>query len=173
MTTKPENLAYHEGGHVVMAYVVHRRFKYASVEPGKDHKGLASFQDPGKWLESDMKPMKPRSRNEAEKEILCILAGSEALKLFTGTDNLSPSDVDSCTGDYEAALHVARSVCEEPEELSAYVEWLTLRTRNILRTTANWNRVRAVARELVKTHRIGYIKARKIIRRTDSSPVST
>ena len=50
------------------------------------------------------------------------------------------------------------------DETGAYIDWLFIKVRNMLKSDLIWLSVERLANELLKTPTIGYVKARKIIR---------
>ena len=150
--------AYHESGHAVAAYCVNRKFRYASIKQGEDCFGQVLYE---KYRDS-FKPDRLetyRIRPQIEKTIITSLAGNAAERILCGdetNDSLSMHDFANAV-DFAGYLTVSN------EEAEADVNWLFIRSKNILKLDFNWNAVKELAEQLIKRKKIGYRTARKII----------
>lgn len=152
-----QRLAYHEAGHAVAAYLVHRRFTEVSIisDPDKNTLGHCSTA----WVPTFAPDVdsSPKTRNQVEARIITSLGGPVAENLLTGrTVSLERSS------DIHDALNLSGYVCGDEKEESAYVNWLWECTRLLL--GRHWAAIQALAQELVKRRRIGERLARKTIR---------
>lgn len=152
-----QRLAYHEAGHTVAAYLVHRRFTEVSIIPDENtlgHCGTARVPTFAPDVDSS-----PKTRDQVEARIITSLGGPIAESLFTGrTVSLKKS------WDIHNVLGLSGNMCGDEKEESAYVNWLWERTRLLISFDRHWTAIQALAQELVKRRRIGERLARKTIR---------
>jgi hypothetical protein len=161
--TKLERAAYHEAGHAVASYLVHRRLACVSIVPNPDdntlgrceYRNLATFKPDA--------PLTCRFRSQIEKLITVLLAGAMAERLRTGRIYRKGSD-DDMTQAYDAAM----CLFDEDKEARAFVDWLWERTRNLIGFEPHWAAVEALAKELRERRFIGERLARQIIRQAMS-----
>lgn len=159
--TELERIAYHEAGHVVMAYVLRQKFHFITIDPEKldeNTGGLVRLVHSNKHLET-IKFGGFGSWALTEKQIKITLGGEVASGLFVGRKSwkLAEDDVQAC-------LSLTEKQCGDEEEANAYLNWLLLSVRNELNLPDNWVRVRAVAEALMEKKTLNYRKAREIIR---------
>jgi len=151
-------IAYHEAGHVVAAYVVKRKFQYVSIEPDKESLGHVLFQrfsdkfQPEFQEENKIRPM-------LEKTIITGLAGEIAEKKFCNDE----IDFQSSRSDFDNVFDYICYFVGSIEEAQAFLNWMIVRTKNIISLDFNWNAVKELAEQLIKRKKIGYRTARKII----------
>jgi hypothetical protein len=158
ITKKLESTAYHEAGHAVMAYHVRRRFKYVTIEQEEDSLGHILLSRWPKGIEPGI-DSGARVENYLKNSILIDLAGHAAERLFKGRNNWVGSRQD-----VQTAVEFADYVCGSNEESQAYVKWLFIKARNIIRLEPYWDSIKALAKELLIKKKIGYMAARKIIK---------
>jgi hypothetical protein len=155
---KLEKTAYHEAGHAVAAFYMKRPFRYVTIEPDEDclgHIMYKKFRDSfNPEIGSDREIRKP-----LEKAITTAFAGPIAEQIFSGRKNIV-----GAKGDLRDALNYAFYLCGSPEETEAYVNWLWIRTKNMIRQPAKWCSVEGLAKELLDYRKIEYMKARRIIK---------
>ena len=157
--TKLERAAYHEAGHAVASYLVHRRLACVSIIPNPvdntlgrcEYRNLATFK-PGA-------PLTGRFRSQIEKLITVLLAGAMAERLRTGRIYRKGSG-----DDMKQAYDAAMCLFDEEKETRAFVKWLWERTRNILSYGPHWAAVETLAGELKERKFIGERLACQIIR---------
>jgi hypothetical protein len=158
--TKLERAAYHEAGHAVASYLVHRRLACVSIIPNPidntlghcEYRNLADFKPDA--------PMNSRLRVQIEKLIIVLLAGAIAERLRAGSVYRNGSE-DDMTLAYNAAMYLSG----EAKEARAFVNWLSAHTRNLLASGPQWAAVEALAGELTERRFIGERLARQIIRK--------
>jgi ATP-dependent Zn protease len=156
-----EETAYHEAGHAVAAYVLRRRFSKASIVREEDSLGrLTRPPSYGTGFEPEL-DYKGTSKPWIEQEIMSLLAAGTAVDLLTGREDWGEGEVES--SDLQKAHVLAEMVCGSNEEVEAYLNWLAIRTRNMLSNPPYWAAVEALAGALLEQQEIGYRKARKII----------
>lgn len=159
--TELKRTAYHEAGHVVMAYILHKRFHFITIDPKKldeNTGGLVLLADSNKLL-NNINMGFYVSRTAIERQIKITLGGEVACGLFVGHENwkLSGDDAIVC-------FRIANSQCGDEEESEAYLNWLLLSVRNELSLPHNWVCVCAVAKALMKQQTLSYRKTREIIK---------
>ncbi len=157
--TKLERAAYHEAGHAVASYLVHRRLACVSIIPNPidhtlghcEYRNLATFKPDA--------PVTNRLRAQIEKLIIVLLAGATAERLKLGSVYPNGSG-DDMTLAHNTAMYLSG----DDKEAKAYVNWLSARARNLLASESHWNAVEIFAKELTKRRFIGERLARQIIR---------
>ncbi len=162
--TKLERAAYHEAGHAVASYLVHRRLACISIIPNPidhtlghcEYRNLADFK-------SDA-PINSRLRAQIEKLIIVLLAGAIAERLRAGSVYRN-----GCEDDMAIAHDAAMYLFGEDKEARAFVNWLSTHTRNLLTSAPQWAAVEALAGELTEKRFIGERLARQIIRKALSA----
>lgn len=114
--------AYHEAGHAVVAYVLHKRFASTSIIPKEDSEGRISLGK-AKHIEPDWDTSR-RCVAELEKRAMVLCGGVIAERLLTGRKHWSRSEHDMTKAyDYLAFQ------CGDDEETSAYLELIWIRTK--------------------------------------------
>jgi hypothetical protein len=158
--TKLERAAYHEAGHAVASYLVHRRLACVSIIPNPvdhtlghcEYRNLANFKPDA--------PMNNRLRAQIEKLIIVLLAGAIAERLRAGSVYRNGSEEDIRLA-YDAAIYLFG----EDKEARTFVNWLSAHTKNLLASGPQWAAVEAFAIELTERKFIGERLARQIIRK--------
>ena len=160
--TAAELSAYHEAGHVVMAYLLKRQFRCATIDPRELDKEMSgcTFLKPLKTLslEGILDYSFARIRNSIEREVKIALAGEAAESMLLGRN-----DWISAKKDIRHCYDLCNFQCASREQYEAYIQWLWLCVRDLLKLPYNWICVQAVGLTLLKHRRIGYRKARAII----------
>ncbi len=151
-------IAYHEAGHAVVAYVLRRRFTNLSIIEDDDSLGHVSFAKHHPKFQPDVMSF-DKARPQIEKRVMVSAAGDAAESLLTGRHNWL-----GARQDMENAHRMAGYLCGSPEEETAYVRWLWIRTQNLLRHHVHWRAVEVLAAALIEQKRIGQKEARVIIR---------
>jgi hypothetical protein len=152
--------AYHEAGHAVVAWLLDRSFRRVSIEEAEGEVGGALYR---KWHNKfDPNHGDPkRARLQLEGAMMIALAGAEAERIHAGGRNNKGTGFDD-----ELVTTLATFVIDERgEELPAFVNWLTIRTRNLLKLPQNWRAVEELAAALLERGEIGAAEAKGIIRR--------
>ena len=159
--TKIQRAAYHEAGHAVASYLVHRRLACISIIPNPvdhtlghcEYRNLATFEPDA--------PLTSRLRAQVEKLIIVLLAGAVTEHLRTGRVFRKGSDEDIKQA-HDAAIYLF----DDDKEATAFVNWLREHTRNILCYGPHWAAVEALTGELTERRFIGERLTRQIIRRS-------
>jgi hypothetical protein len=84
-----------------------------------------------------------RARERIEREVVCLLAGFAAERKFTGRRNHVAANADT-----RAATDLAAYACGTVDEVSAFLAWLSIRTRDLVEV--HWLAVVAVAEALIE-----------------------
>lgn len=140
--------AYHEAGHAAVARRLGVAVRSVTVVPDDEASGRTWHSGPGSWFRPDIE-VDGRTRNRIEAHIMIALAGGEAEDAFLGErsgDGLGP--------DNDNAVGLALYMSGDSEEASAYLEWLRLRTRNMLRQELVRCEVEAIAAALLDRKRV-------------------
>lgn len=151
-----EAAAYHEAGHALAAYVVHRRITGVSIVPDEDTLGGCSFARDSRNFDPEV-DTSPRVRNLIEKRAITLWGGHIAETRFTGRNNWVGSEADR-----NRLTGILIYLCASKEETGAYMEWLRTRTKALIER--HWVGVEALASALVDKSRIGGRTATQIIR---------
>jgi len=118
--TVAELSAYHEAGHIVMAYVLRRRFHYATIDPSEFNKNMSgrTFLKPIKTLslEGILDYSFARIQNSIEREVKIALAGEAAEGLLLGRN-----DWISAKKDIWHCYELCNFQCASREQYEAYL----------------------------------------------------
>lgn len=157
-----EAIAFHEAGHAVAMMRFDQRIKAVSVEGNEDYSGICKRA--GRLYlsldrEGDISPTMERRMQDC---VVSLLAGIEAQRKF------SPRSVRKghAEGDHRSATHLALHVNGTPEQASAWIAWLEVRTRDLVSCPQNWCAIEALAERLLEEKTIVGKEAESIIRKT-------
>jgi len=154
-----QRIAIHEAGHAVMAYLCGRRVGEVTAVPHGEilghveYRGFASF--PARSLDD------ARARRKLETEIMIALAGLAAEYLNPG-----PVDHPGAAADLQRALQIALFALADPDEATAFINWLFVRTRNRLRDPACKRAIKALTADLVRHGSLTGQEVRSLLRRS-------
>lgn len=153
-----EATAYHEAGHAVVGLELGIRIKSVNIVQDEEagRLGLCEGGKFPKWFEPDV-VKDTKARLHAEEHIMFSLAGVEAELRLTGRFNHVGAH-----GDYVGADQLAVYFCENEQERFAFMNWLSLRTRNMLYREHVWLKVEAVAKALLDRERLSANELRAI-----------
>jgi ATP-dependent Zn protease len=153
-------IAYHEAGHAVAAWQLELAVGITTIVPDEDDGTLGHcvVKIP-KWLPEETDYLKPRTRWMIERRVICLLAGSEAERLFTGRYN------HKCANrDYRNAMNLASHIHFDPKPLGVYLRLQGMYARQIV-TQQQWKPcIEAVARELIEKKTLRPTELTRIIR---------
>ena len=155
-------IAYHEAGHAVMAYYVHRPIRHVSIIAGEDDLGHM-LEGKGPDLRKAENTMSLKIIDQLEDCAMISWGGDAAEYILTKKKKYRPGS----SADIHNVVEYLSRICTEPEALGAYVNWLWYCTRNILRDEHQWAAVEALAAELIKRRYIGGTRARQIIKKAE------
>lgn len=141
--SKDRATAYHEAGHAVMSHLL--RCKVVSVTLGEQDDSLGSVTGhaPGAWFQPDVNGDR-RTCSYIENQVLILMSGEAAEFLYTGVHN-----ADGMSSDFSTAVSLAARLMGDNEEIEAYLNWMRIRARNMLRNPRNWRLVEALATALL------------------------
>jgi hypothetical protein len=147
--------AYHEAGHAVISHILRRRFKYISIVPDFEAGSLGHVVLE-KVTHFDPDSITPRSFLTFCQIIQIGLAGHLAV-----TDLIGRKNFCGVSDDFDEVSLAALKSQGDGEVASAFIDWLHIKTRLMLRN--RWKAVEALAGELLKQKKIPYADAVKII----------
>lgn len=169
--------AFHEAGHAVAAYHLHRRLRRISI--GADDSDALGWLD--LWLPhvtaGDAENI--RHAQAAERDIIVLLAGAQAERIGLGRSSCPAGGVD-----FYEAMRRAGTICRTSEEMSACLRWLQLRSHALVQSPTWRQPIDTLAARLLERRQLGARETRAIIRaaisrgrspssiRHDSAPVS-
>ncbi len=162
---KNERTAYHEAGHVVMSYLLRRRFSYVTIDENELAESVlgrvGGFSCSKHFFDDIECSNDDATQRIIEREISILLAGLVAEWLLTGRKNWigANSDVDKINE------LLSRWFCDD-EVANAYFKYVLLCVRNKFRHRLHWAYVEAVAQALLQHRRLGYRKAHLVIAET-------
>lgn len=146
--------AFHEAGHAVAAFHLGIVVKRVSIVRGEDHNGLVSSSLP-KGFDPDSVNL--RNRGIVESNIIMCLAGPIAEKHFTGRYNHV-----GARQDYRTSIDLACLTCGSDKECERFVEWLWVRSENLLKHPRNQQAVKALAEVLLQRKAVSGRLARRV-----------
>jgi len=143
--------AYHEAGHAVACYLLHKRFKYVTIRPQEEKLGEIIYP------KKISKPIpSERELRVIEREYMVFLAGPLAEGILSGKcefENILPFlDLPSSRSE------------NEWETDRMFWKLIFVDTKLLIYAPWNWQAVIALAEELLTQEKIRYQAARKIIR---------
>jgi ATP-dependent Zn protease len=130
--------AYHEAGHAFVALFLREQFETVTIIRSE----IASDALAGCCIRSPSLERKIETREQTETEIQILLAGELAEGYFLGGRAQRHSHEHDV---HELALGANR---QNPQQASAFVHWLRLRTEELL--NRNWDLVAALASALME-----------------------
>jgi hypothetical protein len=142
-----------------MAHLCGRRVGAASaVAHGEalgqlEYRGFTSF--PARWLDD------VRARRKLESEILIALAGLAAEYVHPG-----PIDRAGAAADLARALEIALAAISDPEEATAFINWMFVRARNRLSDPRCRRAIKALAVELARRGSLTGPRVRSLLQRS-------
>ena len=153
--TQLEVSAYHEAGHCVAACLVRKRFRLVTVIPKKEY--LGKFV-PDKLARMDIASAEVKS---CKAWIFIGLAGLVAENKFASPNKINK--LPSSHPDLDTITDIADRLCWSSEERDAYLNFMWVRTRNIMEKY--WKAVQAVAQDLVNRKTLHYKETQQIIKK--------
>ena len=151
--TRQERTAYHEAGHAVASHLC----KYApnirkvTIVPTEEAHGHVS-----PYAESSFQPEFNTDLRRIVDRVTVLLAGNEAVKKLTGRyDNRGASE------DRSEAVNLALYETGSSEETAALINWVQVRTKNLV--DFHWDYIRAVATELLQRKTLSGRATSKVI----------
>jgi hypothetical protein len=164
-----QNTAFHESGHAVVAFMLGVSFRSVTIRADAETEslGMVMLRDSPKWAIPDTEAYSDRcARAWFERTTQISLAGqiSEAVRAGRRPARYSHSS------DNDHAVDRAIEISASDEEASAWINWLFIRTRNMLGLPFVWAAVVALGRELMERETITGAAARMTIRNAMRPP---
>jgi len=161
VTTDPRwPTAIHEAGHAVVSRVVGVAIRRVTIEPDDGAHGHVWTFGPGKWFQPDA-VMDGRTRHTIEQHVMVLTAGRAAQARVTDD---SVNVMLGAEKDFDTTMELARRMTlGESEEAAAYVEWLSLRTKNLLHHPVWWAAVEGLAQRLLTEPTMSGRRCRQVI----------
>jgi ATP-dependent Zn protease len=143
-----EIVAYHEAGHVFMAFFVGARIRYVTIDPDRDD-GPERYGDTQVlWQRSRYAP-----RDLAEKEVQVALAGPVAEMIHSG-DPFHPGFVAEWSADWQAAWNSAEILAPDEQKRLRYLEQTSIQLHRLLSRDDHWAALAAVVDNLLAHERL-------------------
>jgi hypothetical protein len=150
ITKRLTSTAYHEAGHAVAHYLLKRPFKYVTIKPEEGSLGHLMPCDLPLSLREVIEFGEPEeSLPILEKLIMINFAGNAAIAIWTGRNNWQ-----GARGDFQNIAQQYCRCCRSPDEETAFLKWLSIRTRNLIGCSLHWPVVEAVAQALLTHERL-------------------
>lgn len=119
--------AFHEAGHAVAAFALHLGVKRVSIVAEGDSWGHVLYA-PLRFSGESLYDLTPVVRDRFERHIVAALAGPEAARLIKGR-----YDRIGASSDYVVAGRIVGRLVGSAEEAQAYMRWLEIRSRQLIR----------------------------------------
>jgi len=146
-----QETAYHEAGHAVACYFLHKRFKEVSIKPGAQKLGRLNYPE-------KMRKSIPSERELASvrREYVVSLAGIVSEGIFSGKDGFE---------DILPFLNLPSNATKDTQKLN-YTFWkmVFIETKLLLYSPRTWQAVITLADELLIQETMRYQAAREVIR---------
>lgn len=152
--------AYHEAGHAVVAFELRRGVTVVTIVPSDENMGHIQ--------ESKQPSSRPDINSDAatgyriEREIQILLAGEIAAAKLCGRE--PEMGEHGSVEDYKLAAKFAFRVGGDEEETTAYLTWLFIRTRNMVKNDRVWFPITKLAGVLLERKEMSGREARKVWR---------
>ena len=159
-STTPGATAHHEAAHAVAAFHLRRSFHRITVEPDAESLGHILYRRFGDWFRPDCYTIDARHREMIDTCTQTALAGPVGEAMYLGRETL---DGQTGGGDFTEAVDMAMYLCGSVDEAEAYIDWLVIRTRNMLTNRVTWAEVEGLAAALLEKRRLSYRAARSVI----------
>ena len=151
--------AYHEAGHAVAAFLLDRPFRRVSIIQDEEGHGHVLYRKFHKRFDPEYGSNPQKARFQIERAIITLMAGGEAERVHTGRrNNLGSSSDDETARDLATYI-----VPDWGDELVAYLKWLRIRTRNLLKSPRNWRAVEELAEALMEKGEMSAAEAKDTI----------
>jgi hypothetical protein len=134
----------------------HVTFETVSIVPEEDAWGRVASRLP-KWFHPD-RETNDRHRNYLEVRVIMMLAGPEVERRMTGRYNRVGAE-----SDWRGAHSLTTHLSGNDAEADAYLRWLVMRTRTLVRFPPYWQRVKTVADALLDHEVLRYRRVKAIV----------
>lgn len=154
--------AFHEAGHAVMAVLLKLPFRYVTIVPTAEFLGGCNFRTPSYAQKLRLVAQNPNAwdRDRLENEIIFYMGGAIAEKRISGRIEHTGSSSDRrCAADLAtAALRYA-----PPEEVAAYLKYLSVRASNLVNSPEVWEQVMLIAHRLLKSKKLTQTEVKEVL----------
>lgn len=160
-----KRIAYHEAGHAIACLSVGRAFGKATIVPEGDNLGYVSNHANYKFLDPTIASYSwdPKDLPKIREKIVVSLAGYASTDILRVRYFIRRWD----SADYQYILDLLDALYaglgqdkEVDKEVSAYIKYMEIVTRNILRE--NWSLVEKVADALINEKTMSYNRIKQI-----------
>lgn len=158
-----ERTAYHEAAHAVAAFSYNKRLHKVSIKSDHDAGLLGYVKSPSGIGEAMTHGDAGRHLRLLTEQVTILLAGVVAERV-QAPGRRPGAAAASDRGD---ALNLALRILSD-DEAPAYMQWLMVRTRNLVKW--RWPAIEAIAHELLLREEMSGAEATALIRRTLSPP---
>lgn len=152
-----QDVAYHEAGHAIAYFALDIPFDKICIVPDGDSAGAVHHpivDDPDGWdMDEDEKSVL------IDKHVMICFAGGLAQERFSGS-----YDEDGCEQDRFDAIDYASRRCNSTEESEAYLNWLQIRTKNLVNHPVRWFQIQRLAEAMLDRQELSFDEALKIYR---------
>lgn len=175
MTYSPEReTAIHEAGHAVAAYLLGRPFVRMTIDPsaGLDGDALGQVEHAppaGEWFQPDIE-INSRTRQFLEKHIQISWAGTLAQEIWYERIQYKPDNAvehleNGARHDTVGLVDMALLNTGSGQEAEAYIEWLRIRTQNMVRNDFRfWMMAEPLADALLAEKTLSWKRARAVMK---------
>jgi len=137
-----KRLCVHESSHAVVQFLLGRESKGITIDPVKKY-GKCS----GDWRPDIGSQVRSLYISEIERRVLEFCAGTAGEAILTGSTGVS--ELDRQSADYHYSVEMLTPICENEEEINAYVALLLVRAQNLLNRSESWTAVVELANALI------------------------
>jgi hypothetical protein len=153
-----EATAFHEAGHAAMAWRERIALKSVSIVPACGSSGRVFHHNPLAGIRLDCDGSN-RARLRAERLVRVCFAGRLAQARYRANSYRRWHS----GADDETAMHLLSAISASDRELAAYSRLLEIQTEQWLALDAVWNRVEALAAELLRRREVSGKEAIRIL----------
>lgn len=149
--------AYHEAGHAVASYLLRIGLKGASIIPDEDSEGRVRNYPQPALARADYGRSAPM-RDRIERLVKVLLAGEITERFISGKKRITIHQ------DHENAVSYLELLVSGDDELSAYLDLLSIQTKKMFAPPGIWLCVEVVADALIEHRTLSGRRLRAIIK---------
>jgi ATP-dependent Zn protease len=164
---KLEATAYHEAGHAYLAVERRLPFHHVTIDPSDDYLGHLLRKA---WPESFQPDIEStvRTTNRLDAYLFMVQAGRIAEYVRTGRFNNVGARQDA-----ENAVSLGLYLHHDPDVLSAYLQYVDVALKAMLRCPHHWMSVDAIAKALLKSTTLKAAEVRRIVKNAMESELKS